>query len=372
MNPRDIDWERLDRYVAGEGTPDELEALRRWVDSDPRLQALAEVMRTAQRLPDASQTWNAAASWHSVAERLGLPKEPAAAPRPAAAPAARARGRGHGDARRVLRLAPAAAARRWRWTHGLGALAAALALVVGIDRAADELARRREAAARAAEVGREYVATRGQRVVFHLPDQTQVTLAPESRLRVSPAYGRGSREVVLEGQAYFVVTHDSTQPFSVRTDRLVARDLGTRFVVRAYPGNPTPDVIVAEGLVALGRAQEGGGATGDTLLLEPGDLGRVMKSGVLVRRRGVSVDRYLAWTAGELRFRGTRLRDAVVELGRWYGVDIRLADGTAGDERVTAAFKDEPAPTAIGLVASAAGLEVERHGAQFILRRPGK
>ena len=40
----DIDWELLDRYVTGEGTPAEREALRQRAEADPMMDAVAEVM----------------------------------------------------------------------------------------------------------------------------------------------------------------------------------------------------------------------------------------------------------------------------------------------------------------------------------------
>ncbi len=99
----------------------------------------------------------------------------------------------------------------------------------------------------------------------------------------------------LQGQAYFVVTHDAAHPFVVRTDRLIVRDLGTRFVVRAYPGDSAQNVVVAEGLVSLGGspASSGGHARRDSLVLEAGDVGRLTAAGDLARIRGVSVEQYL-------------------------------------------------------------------------------
>ena len=71
------DWERLDRYVAGEGTPEQLEALRRWVEADPELQAIAEALRTAQRLPGSiPPRWELRTAWQSIAHRLGLDVTP--------------------------------------------------------------------------------------------------------------------------------------------------------------------------------------------------------------------------------------------------------------------------------------------------------
>src|SRR5687767_7294063 len=47
MGDDQIDWERLDRFVRGEGSPAERVVLERWVDDDPKRRALAEAMRSA-------------------------------------------------------------------------------------------------------------------------------------------------------------------------------------------------------------------------------------------------------------------------------------------------------------------------------------
>ncbi len=218
-------------------------------------------------------------------------------------------------------------------------------------------------------VGREHVTLRGQRLVVYLPDRTQVILAPESRIRLASDYGQDARIVDLQGQAHFVVTHDPKRPFTVRGDWFVAQDLGTRFVVRAYPGDSIRTVVVAEGLVKLARPRTSARDAGDGVLLQAGDLGRVTSNGGVQRTRGVRVSQYLAWTNGELRFYRLPIRDAVIELGRWYGVDIDLADALLGDEEVTASFKDETAPAAIDAIAQAAGFAVEQRGASFVLYR---
>src|SRR5689334_13925771 len=45
MDWNSVDWERLDRFVAGEAPPDEMATLAAWVDADPELRALASFMR---------------------------------------------------------------------------------------------------------------------------------------------------------------------------------------------------------------------------------------------------------------------------------------------------------------------------------------
>lgn len=366
MHRRDIDWERLDRYVAGEGTPAECEELRRWAESDPELRAIAEVMRTAQRLPGAELLrWDARQSWAVVAERLGLPSD-WSAESPSSAPAARPVRR---SARRpVLQLASIGHARRRR--VGLALAAAGLVAVVGADRWFGwQLMQRLPAFAADRTPALEYTTLRGQRLIVYLSDRTQVTLAPESRLRLASNYGQGARVVDLRGQAYFVVAHDAARPFLVRTEHGLARDLGTRFVVRAYPETAISDVAVAEGRVEMVSSSAAGGSRHDGLVLEAGEVGRITAAGGPARISGVSPDDYLAWATGELRLQHAVLRDALIELGRWYDVDVRLADPSLGSEEVTASFRDEPASAAIGLIATAAGLVVEQRDTGFVLYR---
>ena len=78
-------------------------------------------------------------------------------------------------------------------------------------------------------------------------------LNAESRLRYPADFGATARDVELVGEGYFEVVHDSTRPFRVHAGGSVTEDLGTHFVVRAYPELRHVDVAVTEGLVSLHR-----------------------------------------------------------------------------------------------------------------------
>ncbi len=77
----------------------------------------------------------------------------------------------------------------------------------------------------------------------------------------------------LEGEGYFEVTHDARRPFRVHAGDALTEDLGTRFVVRAYPELAAVDVAVAEGVVSLRRhpprGTRGAGA-GDSAVIRAG------------------------------------------------------------------------------------------------------
>jgi transmembrane sensor len=199
-------------------------------------------------------------------------------------------------------------------------------------------------------------------------------LAPGGVLRRPSTYGDRDRTVELEGEAYFVVTHDSTRPFAVHTSSVVARDLGTRFVVRAYPDEAATDVVVAEGAVAVGRTVTGTASaatrplSSDSLVLAPRQRARLTNGGNMVLTQRVALDGYLGWTEGRLVFERTPLDEVVRQLGRWYGIDIGLADSALRGRRLTATLIEEHAAQAVDLVATSLQLSVSRSGNLYVLR----
>jgi len=218
---------------------------------------------------------------------------------------------------------------------------------------------------------REYATTAAQRMVVRLQDGTQVTLAPKSRVRYAADYGRERRELYLDGEAYFQVTPDSQRPLRVHTAASVTEDLGTAFVVRAYADQVATEVVVAEGRVALWRADTTA-ASRPALLLGARDLGRLEQGGGATVRRGVDLARQLAWTRGVLSFDGTPLGEVVRTLERWYNVEIRVADSALAARRLTATFQNESIDLVLQRIALTVGLRVERADGSVILLRNGR
>src|SRR5206468_1732744 len=92
---------------------------------------------------------------------------------------------------------------------------------------------------------------RRRRAGLSLPDGSQMLLSVATRLRMPRDFGVRERRVELDGEAYFVIQHDSLRPFVVRTPYGTAEDLGTEFDVHAYEPEDGVAVVVARGRVAL-------------------------------------------------------------------------------------------------------------------------
>ncbi len=212
---------------------------------------------------------------------------------------------------------------------------------------------------------REVATRRAQRAEVYLSDGTRVVLGVASKIRFASPFG-ATRDVWLEGEAYFDVVHDETRPFAVHTARGIARDIGTRFAVRAYPDDRAKDleVVVEEGIVALGRDLHG-----DSVVLGASDVGRVTAKGKIETLRGVDVSGLLSWTDGKLEFRNTPLRDALPVLSRWYDVNLRAGDSTLAGYPITLSLTSERFSDAIEVITRALSARVERRGNEYILNQ---
>lgn len=338
------DWTRLARYFAGECTPEEAEATRLWLEADPERQRLADELRVAWSAaatpPVRPAAWNTPSAWQRLSARLRT----------------RERQPHLGVVRSKVTVHATRHDRARQWGVAVAAAAVVLAIAGGV------LWRRStEGAAQiAASIPlREVRTVPGQRAVLTLGDGSRVVLGPASVLRYDTTrFAVQSRELDLEGEAYFTVAHagNSAPPFLVRTMRGTIRDIGTAFNVRALTAGTALEVVVSDGSVMMG------GRT-----LERGDLARVDSTGALQLRRGVNVDRYIAWTEGRLVFDDIPLREVIPELERWYDLDITLTDQSLGDRRFVATLHEGALSSALDLLAISLDLRVERHGRTVIL-----
>jgi len=340
----DPDYLLLDRYVAGECGADERERVERWMEGDPLRARLVSWMRglkvTAGQLP---APWDSEALWQHLETRIAEPE------RARPAPAPRFRG--------IL------AEERMAWSTHLLRVAAVAALVSGsvaIWRLAGDGAFSSRPVAM-----RSFTTRPGERAAFNLVDGSRVTLGASSALDVPDDYGSRARDVYLQGQGYFEVVPDPEKPFRVHSGHAVTEVLGTKFGVRAYQGDSSVAVVVAEGRVGLAAAA---GRQGSAVLTR-GDYARLDPAGRVRVERGVDVASYLAWTQGRLEFVNAPLRDVLPELARWYDLDLRLADSTLADRPLTASLGTESDAEMLRLLEASLDVRVRRSGRVVTLQQ---
>ena len=160
----------------------------------------------------------------------------------------------------------------------------------------------------------------GQQAAVELLDGSKATVGADTKLVIAPEFGAMVRAIKMDGAAMFDVKTGHKHPFQVRAGRTTATAVGTKFGVRAYPGE---DVTVV--------AREGG----VTLKAPTGTRDIAAGRGVVVTRAGnlrdatpADIERGFAWAEDRFVITNMPLRDALREMQRWYGYDIKVRDST--------------------------------------------
>lgn len=201
-----------------------------------------------------------------------------------------------------------------------------------------------------------YATAKGQRSIVTLSDGTRVNLNVDSRLEVPDEFNSTNRIIHLDGEAHFDVIPNSKLPFVVVTKRSTTRVLGTIFVVREYPSDTLTTVNVQSGEVAV--------QSGDIAIQNVVVSGnqQVSINGAGMVRLGDASPTASSFIENILSLSETPLSEAIVELGRWYNVEIRLNNPALEQQRVTGKFAMGSLNDLIGILQMAFDVEVVREG----------
>ncbi len=181
----------------------------------------------------------------------------------------------------------------------------------------------------------EVVVPYGKKSELTLADGTKVWVNAGSRLAFPSRFTQKAREVYLEGEAYFEVAKNKTQPFIVKAGEVDIKVLGTHFDVVAYKNEASIETILLEGSVAM-AANTSFGFGKKEVLLKP-----YQKASFNKKERGVSVseapgaETYIAWTEGWFQFSRESLKSVFTRLERYYNIEIVTSGEALYNELIT-------------------------------------
>ncbi len=203
-----------------------------------------------------------------------------------------------------------------------------------------------------------YSANFGHTKSFLLSDNTSVTLNANSSLRV-PRFGFGtnSREVLLNGEATFVVTHQpNNQKFIVKTNKnLEVIVLGTEFTV--YARKRGAKVVLTKGKVQL-RYEEG--KSQKQLMMKPGDLVMLDQSNHLKQKVTKQPEKYSAWKDHRFVFDDTTFLEFAIIMEENYGIHVIIKDESLAKRTLVGSFKAESADELLEIVSEIFNLNISK------------
>lgn len=162
----------------------------------------------------------------------------------------------------------------------------------------------------------------GKRTHLTLSDGTRIWMNSGSRLIYPESFGKESRDVFLEGEAYFEVSHNEACPFYVKTGNYDVAVKGTVFDVSAYPNRNETFVILVNGSVDVDSHE------GPVCALKPGQIVKLQGSD-MAEPEYADITPYVSWVKDYLVFKNEKLGIALEKIGRQYGKTFLLAPGTS-------------------------------------------
>ncbi|HAZ01618.1 MAG: hypothetical protein A2W90_07295 [Bacteroidetes bacterium GWF2_42_66] len=196
----------------------------------------------------------------------------------------------------------------------------------------------------------------GVRTEFHLPDGSTGFLNSKSKLKYPVEFGK-TRNVYLEGEAFFNVVKKNGKKFSVNTPSLKVEVLGTSFNVSAYSDSRDEVITLQTGKVNIF------GKNDETLSgLVPGQQFTLYKKGNKFLLKDVKAQNYSSWISGKMIIQDEAFEEVAKRLSRWYDVDIELEGQKLKDFKYYATFESEPLDEVLRLITITAPIQYQEMG----------
>jgi transmembrane sensor len=196
-----------------------------------------------------------------------------------------------------------------------------------------------------------------------LSDGSVVTLNSSTTLKYPPAFSGQTREVYLDGEAFFDVSKDHKHPFIVHAGKMSVKVLGTAFNVKSYANEASSETTLIRGVIEVTLADR----PSDRIILKPSEK-LILRSATFKKfnsdkhlsaksRDSVNTNYVLtnltylrsndttvvetSWVNNKLVFKDEAFAGLANMMERWYGVKIKFKNTSAKDYRFTGVFEKE-------------------------------
>ena len=160
-----------------------------------------------------------------------------------------------------------------------------------------------------------------------LPDGTRVWLNNLATLKYPREFSEKERNVYLEGEAYFEVTKNRHKPFTVQSDAMRVRVLGTTFNFKSDKSCRVAEATLIEGEIEVkGNKEEG------QIILAPGQRAELNKKSGRLTVKQVDAKLDAVWHDNLIPFQKADIFTITKALERFYDVKIILSPDIRADK----------------------------------------
>ncbi|MDY8134031.1 FecR family protein [Aquimarina sp. 2201CG5-10] len=175
--------------------------------------------------------------------------------------------------------------------------------------------------------------TYGQKKEINLPDGSRVWLNASSSISYS---SNSSRNIHLEGEAFFEVAKNKQIPFIVCTkDQLNVKALGTSFNVKSYSQNNYTETILHTGKVEVSSPKH----FKEKIEMDPYDQVIFLREEKrIIRSKTESLERNNSWKTGKIQFKNKSFKDIAEDLNIQFNIKINFVNEQLSQSRFTGSF----------------------------------
>jgi transmembrane sensor len=223
----------------------------------------------------------------------------------------------------------------------------------------------------------------GAKSEITLPDGSHVLLNAGSTIRYYSDFNIKSRNLSLEGEAYFKVAKNKKIPLIVNAANINIRAIGTEFNVKAYKNERIIETTLIEGVVEITKGMDKA-AQSEKISLTPNQKAIYVKEGdklsvydtkekikeqfdtkiaaeefyikpVILEK--VDIAPIVAWTQDKLMFRGETLENICVKLNRKYDATFEFENENVKNLRFSGTLEDETLEQVLNVIKSTSPID---------------
>ena len=168
---------------------------------------------------------------------------------------------------------------------------------------------------------------------YILPDGSKVWLNQSSDIRFPEVFEGKTREIYLEGEAFFDVMPDADKPFIIHANNTLTRVVGTSFGIRATKDVDEVIVTVSTGVINFSTEKDS-----KSIELHQGEQGIYEPGQQRLEKNGDMDPNLLAWRTKVLVFKQTPLSEVVTVLKDVYHMPVTVEHSIA-DLQLTSTFE---------------------------------
>ncbi|GAB4014966.1 FecR family protein [Spirosoma koreense] len=206
-----------------------------------------------------------------------------------------------------------------------------------------------------------------------LKDGSAVVLKPRSSLSYPERFGDKTRQIYLQGEAFFDVRRDPARPFMVHTGALITQVLGTSFTIRSYDEDKAIEVLVTRGRVSVYESSEKSVSSRNGVILIPNQKITFDKASQKLTPGLVEVPQLVQppETRTSFVFDKTPLTQVFAALNKAYGVEILIENQALNRCIFNGDLNDLPLFVQLDLICKSVNATYERRGTTLFIHGEG-